>query len=316
VGYKFNDELVFNSEIEFEHAGTGGSTLEGEVAIEFAYVDWSRDPRLGVRAGLVLMPLGIVNELHEPPVTIGARRSDVETLIIPTTWRANGAGLFGEFENGIEYRAYVSEGLDARGFTAASPVRGGRQKGSKAALVRPALSGRVDFAGIEGMRIGISGYRGDSWQDLQPDTLTLEPVLTLFDVHGMFDARGLTARFLFANGTLANAGTLSDALGLAGSARLGERFFGWYAEAAYDVWPLAFPGSRYSLEPYLRYERVRTQDRVPGGTGDPALDMRSYTVGAAFKPHPNVVVKGDRQMRHNEARTGLSQWNVQVGYLF
>jgi hypothetical protein len=266
---------------------------------------------------MVLMPVGITNELHEPTVFIGAKRPDVDNVIIPTTWRGNGAGLFGEFENGVEDRAYVTEGLDAMKFTAASPVRGGRQKGSKSKFTNPALVGRVDYAGVQGLMVGASAYRGDSWQELSTSVVSsLEPVTTLFEAHAMVQHRGLDARAVYARGWQRDAGALSDELGLTGMARLGEEFYGYYVEAAYDVLPLTNPNTRRVLEPYFRYEMIDTQSKVPGGMEDPENKRTVLTIGAAFRPHPNVVAKVDRQLRRNDARTATSQWNVALGYMF
>ena len=165
VGYKFNDELLFNSELEVEHAGYGG-VAAGEVVLEFAYVDWSPRREIGVRAGMLLVPVGLTNEWHESPILIGARRPDVEQRILPTTWRANGVGLFGELPIGLAYRAYWSEGLDARRFTAGG-IRNARQSGSRAIVRKPALSGRLDWIGTPGLLLGVSAYTGDSWQQAQ-----------------------------------------------------------------------------------------------------------------------------------------------------
>jgi hypothetical protein len=134
-GYKFNDRLLFNSEIELEHASTSQS---GSVSVEFAYLDYRATNLLGVRGGLVLIPMGFINELHEPPTFLGTERPETEQRIIPTTWRENGVGVFGE-AGGFVYRGYLVNGLDAvgggsskaAGFSAAG-LRGGRQKGSKA----------------------------------------------------------------------------------------------------------------------------------------------------------------------------------------
>jgi hypothetical protein len=315
VGYKFNDELLFNSEIEFEHAGIGGAAT-GEVVLEFAYIDWARRREFGIRGGLVLLPVGLVNELHEPPVVLGARRPDLETEIIPTTWRGNGAGAFGEWGGGFSYRGYVTEGLNARGFTAARPLRGGRQVGSRSRAVKPGFSGRVDWAGVPGLTVGVSGYTGNSWQENQRPDTTLTPWTTVLDVHARVQWRSLEVRALWVDGRQEDAGDLSDVLGLTGSNRLGERFGGWYVEAQVDLIPWLVPGSIYGLLPYARYERYDTQDDVPGGVENLANERTVLTAGAAFKPHPNVVLKADYQHRHNEAETGVSQWNAQLGYMF
>lgn len=182
VGYKFDDQLLFNSEIEIEHAGVGGEAV-GEVALEFAYLDWAPRRDLGVRAGMLLVPVGLANEWHESPILIGARRPDVEQRIIPTTWRANGAGLFGTLPVGLAYRVYVTEGLVARRFTADGGIRDGRQSGSEAQALNPAFSGRLDWIGRSGLLVGVSSFTGDGWQEAQPAGTLLTPRVTMVDLH-------------------------------------------------------------------------------------------------------------------------------------
>lgn len=126
LGYKLNDRFLFNSELE--HATTGQS---GSVSVEFAYVDWQLREQATLRAGLPLVPMGFVNELHEPALFLGARRPDVERVILPTTWRENGLGLYGDV-GPFSYRTYVLTGLEASGFSA-SGQHGGQQQGSEPA---------------------------------------------------------------------------------------------------------------------------------------------------------------------------------------
>src|SRR5919107_2987879 len=127
VGYKFSDKVLFNSELEFEH----GSTEDGgSVFIEFAYLEYRLSPRLGLRAGLLLPPMGFVNEVHEPPAFLGARRPETERQIIPSTWRESGVGVFGG-AGPFSYRAYLVNGFNAAGFSA-DGIRGGRQNGAEA----------------------------------------------------------------------------------------------------------------------------------------------------------------------------------------
>jgi hypothetical protein len=315
VGYKFDDRVLFNSEIELEHAGVSDEA-HGEVALEFAYLEWAPKRTIGVRAGMLLIPVGLANEWHESPVLIGARRPDVERRILPTTWRENGAGVFGELPEGLAYRAYVTEGLDASRFTAGDGIREGRRAGSEASVRRPAFSARLDWTGTPGLLLGASAYTGDSWQEPQPADTVLEPRVTLADVHARLEWRGLQARAVLVRGWLDDAADLSDHLGLAGSDRLGRSFWGYYVEAAFDVLPLAYPGTRYGLLPYARFERTDTQDDVPGGGEDPANDRSTLTTGLGIKPHPNVILKLDHQQRRNQARTEVDQWNVAIGYLF
>ncbi len=311
LGYKFDEDLLFNSEIEFEHASTERA---GDVSVEFAYLDWRKGTQLGVRGGLLLVPVGLVNEYHEPPVILAARRPEVERRIIPTTWRANGAGLFGELPLGLAYRAYLMESLVYSGFTPDQPLREARMHGSEALAKDFAVAARLDWT-TSGLLAGASVFRGRSGQGASDAAGKIHAPVTLWDAHARWQWRGLEARALWSEGRIEQVDRLA-ALDPTLSG-LGSRFHGGYAEATYEVLPLMRPQTRYGLAPYVRYESLDTQEQVPAGAmEDPALESSLVTVGAALRPHPNVVMKVDREFRHNEARTETDQWNVALGYLF
>ena len=314
-GYKFDDRFLFNSEIEYEHATTGaGSEAKGEVSVEFAYLDFLARKEIGVRAGLLLLPVGFVNELHEPPVFLGARRPEVENRILPTTWRELGAGVFGDI-GPVSYRAYVVNGLDAAGFSASTPIRGGRQKGSRARAEDFGVTGRLDFTGVPGLLAGLSGYSGDSAQGRVSAGKPFDARVSIWDAHAEWRFRGLQLRGLAAFGRIGDAAAVNVLRGATGTASVGERFQGSYVEGGFDV--LSFRGGRASLVPFVRYERLDTQKRVPAGFArDRANDVRVWTVGANYRPIPQVVVKLDYQDFANEARTGVDQWNLGLGWLF
>ena len=142
LGYKFNDRILFNSEIEFEHASTG---KDGSVSVEFASLDFFIDPIANIRAGLLLIPMGFVNTIHEPPFYFGNNRPEVERRIIPSTWREVGVGLFGQIMPGLTYNAYAVSGLNAEDF-GSSGIRGGRQAGSKALAEDIAFVGSLSYS--------------------------------------------------------------------------------------------------------------------------------------------------------------------------
>jgi hypothetical protein len=323
-GYKFNDRILFNSEIEFEHAKTGEDE-EGEVAVEFAYLDFLVRDWFNVRAGMVLLPVGFINELHEPPIFFGAMRPQVERVILPTTWRETGFGAFGEI-GPVSYRAYVLNGLDSTGFSASSGIRGGRQNGSKAEANDVAIVGRVDWTIVPGLQVGASGYIGDSGQDAEVGGETLDGEVTVFDLHAEWRWRGLRVRGLYAQVEIDDAGLINQQnldAGDGGDRSIGEKLVGWYAEAGYDV--LSHFDTRQQLSPYVRYEEYNTQDEVPSGflsdpmdafRASPATDVELLTVGVAYQPIPQVILKVDFQDFDNAAGTGTDQLNVALGYLF
>lgn len=322
VGYKFSDRILFNSELEFEHATTG---KRGTVSVEFAYLDYMVKPLFNLRGGMILPPMGFVNELHEPPTFLGARRPDVEQRILPSTWRANGLGVFGESESGFAYRAYLCEGFrgvastsqGVRGFLAGDGVREARQSGSFSRVEDWGVTGLLEYRKA-GFRAGVSGFTGGA---AQGDTTIAGERFTgrtsLWEAHGEYRGSGLSLRALYARGTIDEAERFNERNGFTGNASIGSSLLGWYGEAGYDVLRLLAPGSEWNLTPYLRYEQYDTQAEVPAGyVRNPANERTVLTAGAALFPHPQVALKADWQWRTNEAETGVDQFNVALGYLF
>ncbi len=323
VGYKFNSRFVFNSEIEFEHAATGNA---GSVALEFAYLDYLINRNLALRGGLLLIPMGFLNELHEPPIFLGTERPETERLIIPTTWRELGFGAFGE-PGPFAYRFYIVTGFDAigggtskaSGFSA-NGLRGGRQKGSKAVAENFAAVGRFDYVGILGLTVGASLYAGKSGQGntVDPDdasSQTIDATTVIADGHASYRAHGIYLRALFAYADVDDVELINQRKGLTGAESVGEEMVGGYLEAGYDV--LFRVDTELALVPYVRYERLNTQNTVPTGfSANPATDQQIITLGASFKPIANIAIKADYQIRTNEANTGVDQFNISLGYLF
>ena len=310
-GYKFSDRIVFNSEIEFEHANTSET---GEVEVEFMNVDFLIHDAFNVRAGMMLVPMGIINELHEPTTFWSARRPQVENVIIPTTWSENGFGFFGD-KGPVSYRAYVVAGLDATGFTAGRGLRGGRQKGSESIAEDLALAARVDFDPVPGLNFGLSGFFGDAGQDAKLAGQEIDVSVALWDAHVSYQWRAFSFRALYAEGDVGGVTELNALLGLAGDDSIGSRIEGWYGEIGYDV--LSHLDSNHELIPFVRYEQFDTQADVPAGFArDPASDRSIWTYGLAYKPHPQVIIKLDFQDIDNEAGTGIDQYNMAVGYSF
>jgi len=316
-GYKFDKGIVFNSEIEYEHASTGeGDEERGEVSVEFAYLDFPVGKSWGIRAGQQLTPIGMINELHEPPIFLGARRPDVETVIIPSTWSEVGVGGYGSW-GPIEWRANLMAGLDAEGFEA-SGIREGRQSGSQSLTDGIGFAGRLDWTPLPGLLVGGSGYVGNSGQNLNDAAGSpIRARTTLYDLHADWKWRGLQARAVIAQGRIGDTDRLNEVLGFAGTESIGKANHGWYGELGYDVLSGRETGAGAALIPYARYERYNTQDDVPDGfTPDPADAVRVRTCGIAYKPIPNIVIKADHQEYSNDAGTGVDRINVSMGYLF
>jgi hypothetical protein len=314
VGYKFNERFIFNTEIEFEHAKTSNSANDpGAVSVEFAYLDMLIRPEFNVRAGMVLVPLGFVNELHEPPTYLGARRPATESAIIPTTWRENGVGIHGELPGNLSYRFYAVNGLRADRFSK-NGVRSGRQNGGSALAESLALTGRLDWNPTPGAVVGLGFYTGNSNQNDQTGTTSGKAITTrIVELHGEYRWRGLQVRGLYARGSNSEDGV--KAATPAAAREVGTRQFGGYIEAGYDVFAGRF--GRQALLPFLRFERLNTQQEVIAGVvADRANDQSLRTVGLVYKPLPQVAFKADVQTVENRARKGRNQLNLSLGYYF
>jgi hypothetical protein len=323
VGYKFTDKLVFNSEIEFEHASTSANVdgQSGEVSVEFAALDWMWHEAANLRTGMVLVPMGFVNEVHEPPFFHGVMRPEVEQRIIPTTWRENGIGLYGRIGEQLEYRSYVLTGLDAWGM-GPSNLRGTRSKGNRARAEDLAGVFRVDWTPpwTEGALFGASVYHGgiDQQRDY-PDHPGADPDsdLTMWEAHAQYRRWGLELRALVTQAFVSDAGNLTRALRSAdridADEAIASGWLGWYAEAAYDVMPWIAPDSGFYLAPFARYEWFDTQWDMPSDfESDGSKDIRLVTTGLSFKPHPNVIFKLD--YRDFDADQGEIADEVQLGF--
>lgn len=328
AGYKFNDWIVMNTELEFEHAGIGNSgSKEPEVYTEFSYIDFLLQNGFNVRAGLLLMPIGVINEYHEPTVYHGVLRPDVEINIIPGTWRDIGVMAYGEVGE-LKYDAALVNGLRANSFTNSTWIRSGRQQGAKVNADALASLVRINYEPVTDFLIGGAYYSGkaDEGKGGDEDKSTdKEGTVNLLEVHAQYQIKGLYLRGFYAKGSL----DANDAFKLDSTlSKVGKEVEGWYLETSYDVMPFIKSGAEMSLTPFVRYEAYDTnKDVFAGQTRDKKLDRTVTTYGLGFKPHPNVVIKADYQYRDtassllegkgtNLDENKIDQFNIGVGFIF
>ena len=314
VGHKFTDRWVLNTEIEFEHASTG---KEGEASVEFAYIDYLWKKEMNFRAGLVLVPMGFINELHEPTTFLGAQRPDVERYIIPTTWRENGGGVFGEIGD-FTYKAFLVNGFRGEDFSA-SGLRGGRQKGSEAIAEDFAGVLNLEWRGLQGLLLGASGYYGDSGQDLGVSANT-----TMVEAHAEWRWRGLSVRGLAVRAEVDDVAELNRIVSATEEGpipdseieSIGETLTGWDVEVGYDVMS-EFTLNGPAVIPFIRYEKYNSQDAVPSGfKSSGKYDVEVTAVGVNVKPIEPVVFKAEYKFVDRADGSGVDQFNLAMGYIF
>ncbi|MCY4598447.1 MAG: hypothetical protein OXF27_00800 [Acidobacteria bacterium] len=205
--HSFSERIRFVSELELEHAVVSLET-GGELELEQAYVDFLISRTFNVRAGMLLAPVGVINERHEPPTFHGVERPFVETVIIPTTWFGAGAGVHGEFRGGFRYRAYAMETLDAARFSAENGLREGRQKGAESNARHVAGTGRLEYVGTPGLVLGASIWSGETGFAFP----RVDTSVTLAEADGRFRVGEFTVRGLYAHAFLDGMGALNRAV--------------------------------------------------------------------------------------------------------
>jgi len=315
VTHSFSERIRFVGELELEHAVVEGLEEKGELELEQAYVDFLLSRSFNVRAGLMLMPIGIINERHEPPVYYGVERPFNDTVIIPTTWFEAGAGVHGELGRGWRYRAFIVAPLDAAEFSAEEGLREGRQKGSEANVGRPAVTGRVEYVAVRGLTLGASGWSGRSGFQFRP---VFDVPVSLAEIDGRYSRRRLELRGQFSQVWIDNAGQLNEALALrvGVNPNIARVLRGFYGEAGYRAISNAAFGD---VGAFVRYENFDTQFRMPTGyVGLPQFDRDAWVVGATYWPDPDVAVKFDYSLVRSRSSVvqAPDSFNVGLGWWF
>ena len=317
-GYRFNERTRFAAELEIENAVVSSGD-RGEAAFEQLYVEHDITDRLTAKAGLFLLPIGYMNETHEPTRYYGVTRNLVETAIIPTTWREMGIGVQSTSEMGLRWNAGLVTSFDLTKWptdsaeTRESPLGAIHQEGQLAKAGSWAYYGALNYDGIPGFNVGGSVFSGGVAQK-QP-IASPNASVSLAELHakwqvGRWDLAGLVAQGKFHQVSAFNATALTA--GSNGINAVPDQFRGWYAQAAYRLWRQG----DYSLHPFARYERVNTAlgfSGLPSGLGVPSdPDTRVMTWGASFYLHPQVVLKLDAQRYFNNS--SLDRINLGVGF--
>lgn len=308
-GYEFSDKIRFDSEIDFEHNAS-------EIELEYALLEFDLLPTLSFRVGSLLMPMGPLNEFHEPPNFYSVERPYLERSIIPTTWQENGLGIAGRALDGdLAYRLYVTAGLDASGFTSLDGLRGGRSKGVKSKLDDFAFIGRLEYSPPikkehGQLSLGTSLYYGQADQDT-PGLGDVDVLMFEADVRYRIAGFDLKAEIVTVD--VNNADLVSASVG----ETIGETMLGWQVELAYHVFRHILPDRKDDLVTFVRWENFDTNEDVPSGFArNPAADREIWTLGAAYYPTPNVVLKADVELWEDGTGDSVTRVNFGVGFMF
>lgn len=289
-GHEFNDRLRFFSELELEHS-LSGNGKPGEVELEQAYIEYDINDNHAVKGGLFLMPVGILNETHEPNTFYGTERNPIEKNIIPTTWWEAGAMFSGEIAQGFSYDLAIHSGLEVTAGNSFK-VRKGRQKVAKAEAEDFAYTGRIKWTGLPGVELSASlQYQENIGQSADPDIDSA----TLFETHAVIKRGAFGLRALYAAWDLDGDGPKSIGA---------DEQTGWYIEPSFQI--------NQNFGVFARYNEW---DNQAGNSSDSQYEQ--WDLGVNWWPHKDVVVKLDYQDQDAPSgKTELDGINVGIGYQF
>lgn len=315
LGYKFNNRLQFFTEIEFEHTD--------ELAVEQAYLNYGFNSFFNFKAGVILIPMGYVNEFHEPTLFNGVERPFVDTYIIPSTWREMGAGFHGLVKKAnLKYQLYVVNGFNSYSggatLNGSSGLRSARQNGSKAILSTPSLTGKIEYYGLSGLRLGLSGYFGNTESTLH-DGLSREDNaaiatadssivgINMIGFNAMYNWKNLQFTAIGSFTTLSNSEAYNSFTG----SNIGSEIMGWYGEIAYKA--KLKSGQEYpQLIPFVRYENYNTHHSVDRTISQNlSYNKRVVTSGVGLQLTPGTIFKIDYQIIDHMA----NQLDGSTGYV-
>ncbi|PWE01175.1 hypothetical protein [Marinilabilia rubra] len=317
-GYSFSPNTSVVTELEYEHVK--------EVYVEQAFIEHRIANGFNLVGGLMLIPMGIVNEFHEPTTYNGVERPSIDSRVVPTTWREIGAGFTGVIPSAsLSYKAFIVNGFngyDGEGTLGGSKsIRGGRQKGAESFISSPNFSAKVNYFGIPGLQLGLSTYLGktqstlfdgldksDSQAEASADSSQVGINMLGLDYRftsGNFHSRGQFIYNKISNTKAYNEFTGND---------LGESILGWYLEGAYDI---ALGDGQQKLTPFVRFEKYDLHNTTASITPNNAYNVHEVFAGVGYTLAPGVVWKADMQwVKPEGASEAQKQFNMGIGFWF
>jgi len=291
LGHEFTDDIRFFSELEIEHGIASHEEDDpGEVEVEQAWLEFDLNDRHRARAGVMLLPVGILNETHEPATFYGVERNPVEHDIIPATWWAGGAGLSGQLAPGWSYDVVLHEGLNTSADEGYQP-RHGRQKTAEAVAEDLAATARLRWTGIPGVELaGSIQYQSDITQGTDPDA----GKAMLYEAHAQLERGPFALRALYALWDLDGSGPADSGA---------DEQNGFYIEPSWKL--------NRQLGVFARYNQW---DNAAGDSSD--SENTQWDFGVNYWPHEDVVIKADYQLQDNDSGDDQDGFNLGVGLQF
>ena len=298
INHEFNDRMRLVTELELEHS-LSGDDKPGEVELEQAYIQYDLTEKTSLIGGLFLVPVGILNETHEPPTFYGVERNDVEKNIIPTTWWEGGAMVEHEFLDGLTTNLAVTSGLKSTG--GSFKPRDGRQKVAEAEAKTFAYTGRLKYTGIPGLEVaGTINYQDNFCQN----EISGCDSASLYEGHVVYNRDNFGLRALYAWWDIDGSGP--KAVGA-------DEQFGYYIEPSYRLDNAIVMGQDIGV-----FARYAVWDNADGSGSNSDTEYKQYNLGFNWWVDKDVVIKADYQIQ--DVGSGVSKeldgLNLGIGYQF
>ena len=311
VNSNLSESIILNTELEWEHGGDSGKG--SEIAVEQFFLDFRHQRPLNFKAGLMLVPLGGINLVHEPTNFNSTERPELDRFLIPSTWREMGAGIHGALGNKVDYQLLVMNGLDGSKFSAANGLRGGRQKVEVDNNDSKAIVARLEVRPVTNLYTNLSVYRGDSAAAGKPGAVTTIAAADGKYSLGKFD---LSGEYVY----------IDQAHPERISTEIGDRMSGYWVEGACHILPEGMKKGKLVDADVVAFARYSAFDTQQGRLADPTkasgLYDRNYTtVGMVFKPVTTVAIKADYQIYDDHRNPGElaldnDKFQVTLGFVF
>lgn len=293
ISHSWSEKWSFKAELELEHNYVFDKL--GELELEQAYVNYHYADWLGLKFGVVLPSVGLLNDYHEPPLFLSVERPEYHNKIIPTTWFGNGVSIYGNYR-GFKYSLTIMEGLNADKFSASNGIRGGRQKGYKAKADNLLYNMGIDFINVKDLLFGASLTYNNAFSD------SLNNRVLLLETHLKYSSRRLII--------VAEYGQINFEKGKVKTSS------GYYVELGYNLGD--FLGYSTKIIPFIRYTNYNTAASVRAADFfDNSYHVSKWMVGLSFKPIDEVVFKIDMSQKsyvRDEIKSNF--FNLGIGYMF
>ena len=306
------DWIDFNSELEWEHGGSDGGA-DGSISVEQAYLTFKLDPALKINTGVMLVPMGAINQSHEPVNFYSSTRPALDTFLIPSTWQEMGIGISGALHTKIDYQLMAVTGLDGSNFNAEKGLREGRQGFKKDNNRNFAVTGRLDIRPIDNLITSLSLYSGNS---APSGSSTAYTTIAAIDGRYRFDDFELAGEYVH---------VYQDRPDVLNS-EIGRNMSGYWVEGAWHALPKAWKKGKLSTADAVLFARYSELNTQKGGAIDPSKTSgkfnRNYTtVGISFMPIQSVAIKADYQFFGDRRAAGEipldnDKFQVTVGFVF